>query len=118
MTSKEALEGIEQYILNNKGRLCFFIKLYLGTIKQDLERLEMLEKENKELWKNIEKYNHKFAEVERKKCDLMQENEKLKKAIEIITSKDVCVVYNEIYIPRTKLTQQEYDLLKEVLGNA
>ena len=43
MTSKEALEQLEQYITNEKGRLSIFIKLYFKIIKQDLERLETLE---------------------------------------------------------------------------
>ena len=46
------------------------------------KRLEALEKENQDLWQQIETYNHKFAEVERKKADLTQQNEKLKKAIQ------------------------------------
>ena len=111
-------------------------------IEESLERLEVLEKENQELWKNIEKYNHKFAEVERKKCDLQQENEKLlvnknvaqvlaikyKKAIEILNdkmpiqflgynkygAKPYEIISNGFVIG---LEQQEYDLLKEVLGN-
>ena len=104
MTSKEAFEKIMR-IYGDTNSLEGTYELFL-KIKQDLERLEALEKENKpylelltnnakyqndnqilqqenqDLWQQIENYNHKFAEVERKKCDLQQKIEKLKKALE------------------------------------
>ena len=60
--------------------------------------------------------------------ELLDENEKLKKAIEIIKKKRVNLklmfqepntleAYNNYCLPIYKLTQQEYDLLKEVINN-
>ena len=136
MTSKEALECIIWRLTSHEEDLELreTDKKEIEIIKQDLERLEALEKENKELWENIEKYNHKFAEVERKKADLMQQNEKLKKAIEIIIREKIkpsaflgilkdYKYHNKVDIPYEKvsiyldceLSQQEYELLKEVL---
>ena len=46
---------------------------YATTLK---EKYLDLKQENQDLWQQIENYNHKFAEVERKKADLIQENEK------------------------------------------
>lgn len=127
-------------------------------LKNTFEKKWELQKENKELWENIEKYNHKFAEIERKKADLKLENsnlkhsidekneiigdleeevkdtasfymikcEKFEKAIEIVLKYEINLIkvkqfnyegyvnyckYVNLLIP----TQQEYDLLKEVL---
>lgn len=140
MTSKEALEQLEQYITNEKGRLSIFIKLYFEIIKQDLERLEALKKENKELKQILEK----AEEVEQENLILkidneqlnhianerLKKNEKLKKAIDILKDR-LCVRNGTLSFTRDsyylgikgsfkdikELTQQEYDLLKEVLGN-
>ena len=123
MNSKEALEQLEQYITNEKGRLNFFIKLAFGTIKQDLERLEVLEKEKKTreiLLENkclVECDKFFFQELlkgerniyYKKYIDLQQENEKFKKALNIIKNKCYSLQLSEA-------TDEEYELLKEVLG--
>ena len=83
-------------------------------MKQDLERLEVLEKEHLpylQLLTNNAKYQ----------CDnemLLQENEKLKKAIDILKKYLYVVMDNSGHIINADgyLLKQEYDLLKEVLG--
>ena len=88
-------------------------------IKHDLERLEQLEKENQELKEKlsaIEFWNERY----------MEHNEKLKIAIFIVYMKNVdlellkdcCNLkdYNNRVNFLRELTQQEYELLKEVLG--
>ena len=66
-------------------------------------------------------------QIESECLALQQENEKLKKALDILKGKlELCEsIYsqvfnsNEYYLLCNKtLTQQEYDLLKEVLGDA
>ncbi len=84
MTSKEALEQLEQYITNKKGRLSIFIKLYFEIIKQDLERLKVLEKENKEYFDTICKqaYLLNNKHIDKPIIEMyIQENEKLKSII-------------------------------------
>ena len=160
MTSKEALEKIEQYITNEKGRLCFFIKLYCGTIKQDLERLEAINNvwhknepmesvdinanHLKELYNYINKLQQENQILKQSVKDtydtgqeiiseLTQENEKLKKVIEIL--KKIVSIPLEDDFAKVKIDketkeethyyalsikylidEQEYELLKEVLG--
>ncbi len=158
MTSKEALEELKIYLpaIYSEVAKC------LNTIKQDLERLELTEalynntlKEMKTIKDDDRKLYLKFKDLEKenqelksKYNDLMldfkmfdfntlkQENKKLKKAIEIVKSKNVDIFflvnncefvldnYNyEIeddimkycYKDCSTLTQQECDLLKEVL---
>lgn len=69
------------------------------TYDTSQEIIGELTQENKELWETIEMYNHKFAEVERKKCDLIQENEKLKNDLEFIfkhfSIPPKCFIYEE-----------------------
>lgn len=125
--TQKSYEGVTYTLIDDELR---------AYIEESLERLEVLEKENKELWENIEKYNHKFASVERKKADLIKENEKLKKAIEILIREKIkpsaflgtLKNYKEVYgfdMPYEKacilldcdITEEEFLLLKEVLGN-
>jgi hypothetical protein len=127
MTSKEALELLE-LILNNHSIMLEVDDNRMeciNIIKQDLERLETLEKENKELWENIEKYNHTFASLERKKADLNQENEKLKKAISLlnllfdfeidIETETIYCCLGDVSVNGANL-YEDFKLLKEVLG--
>ena len=113
------------------------MKLYEEILK-DLERLEMLEKENQELKEKIEisqKANKElsftanaYAKAQKPYIEKIQ---KLEKAIEILKdklkielienlnipheplSKIKCCLQSEIWIKG--ITQQEYELLKEVL---
>ena len=141
MTSKEALRNLKNFIGYNSP-----YNKDLDIIKQDLERLEVLEKENQELNENAVSlayenagYQITIEDYEIENVDLREENEKLKKAIEIIKTKRVDIdkllyinnfrEYNKYltfkldgitYLKGVscKLTQQEYELLKEVLGDA
>jgi superfamily I DNA/RNA helicase len=128
MTSKEALKDISYLILQEVDNLKYkdLWKEALNTIKQDLERLEALEKENQELNDVIEKYNHLNVQSFFIRDREREENEKLKKAFEILKNKTKIKAYpfanrlsfeNGCTRYEYKLTQQEYDLLKEVLGD-
>ena len=80
MTSKEALDRFMKTLCeyesdtNNKESV---YSCWYRIIKQDLERLEKLEKEYKETRKLIKSWNKNGGE-------LLRENAKLKKVIEII----------------------------------
>ena len=114
MTSKECLEHICKncdneccpYIHYEKSRCAFY-----GIIKQDLDRLEKLEKENQEL---KERYKHR-AETSN---DLCKEVKHYEKVIEIF--REICSLNNNNKTLETercilRLTEEEYELLKEVL---
>ncbi len=145
MTSKEALEKIKNIELYHRefdededfdgdwkcleyteydGIIAEVYHEEINAIEQDLKRLEELEQENKEL---------KEFQVLTKQglWNLKQENEKFKKAIEIEYNKfnfkfndENLVIY--LFIKELPIhiytwcfdNKQEYDLLKEVLGNA
>ena len=140
--SLEALEELKDEIIpdygleyeDDEGYKNWIDELY-QTIKQDLKRLEDLEgvwlKEewcegvhlNAESLKSLLKYNEELFE---KNLELDKENEKLTKAIEIIKNKKVNIHflflhkledYNRLVCNAYQLTQEEYDLLKEVLEN-
>jgi hypothetical protein len=136
MTSKEALEELREDLEDNDFDKKYIKRIY-NTIKQDLERLEVLEKDNKRLkdfWLEttnklvtVETENEqlkdsiKIKQKQVNKCidTLTQENEKLKKAIEIL--KDYTFIEFDdvdIYLKSSNcpLSYQEYKLLKEVLG--
>lgn len=95
----------------------------LNNIQQALEDREELKKENKYLKEQYENLDRDFNSCHLDYENVKGENEKLKKAIDIIKNKDVDIdllissncldEYNYQYLP---LTQQEYELLKEVLG--
>ena len=114
MLSKEALKDISYLILQEVDNLKYkdLWKEALNTIKQDLERLEVLEREYNNLQRD---YDNKDLEC----IDLYQENEKLKKVIEIYTKlSTIDKESTTSYLVRNgMITQQEYELLKEVLGN-
>lgn len=83
---------------------------------QDLERMEKLQKENQELkeflYQELKELVKKDSNLTRELCDKLEnikkENEKLKKAIEILEDKAVSFV----------LTEEEEKILKEVLADA
>ena len=137
MTSKEALErlvgktsilddtcaSLENCIKCGKCRYnepcetCDDYNLVM-TIKQDIERLEKIEKENQT--------NKDFIKIQNEILKIKEdENTKLKKIIELILNK--CVIelhikvsknveeYNKWNTKCFQLTQEEYNLLKEWL---
>ena len=98
-------------------------------IEESLERLKVLEIENRRLNIILDDTKSDYLKTLRERENLKQENEKLKKVIEIIKNKRVNLnllfqepntleAYNNYCLPIYKLTQQEYELLNEVLGNA
>lgn len=111
---KEALDRLELLEKNNQE----IEKLYLNENKHWCETIDSLRKENQEL-----KFDNEL--ICKLAYDRQVENEKLKKIIEIIINKRINVVFfkackdiKEANIYRSKenkLTQQEYDLLKEFL---
>lgn len=130
MNSKEALEKIkERLFLKENDYVKTFIPCIL-KISQDLDRLETFDYITKQNVELREKVNH-FKNVKnrmRRNCKFYEkENTKLKKIINILKIKRVsihillntnsvgeynfCVNYDQL------LTQEEYELLKEVLGN-
>ena len=129
MNSKEALERI----VDNFGECEVGSRYYdldflkdINTIKQDLERKEELEKENQEMKNHIDSevdfLTNELHEQKERNIDLYRRYEKLKKAIEILKDKSKLILKNDngYYIECGKygyldLTQQEYELLKEVL---
>ena len=112
MTSKEALEILRQelYLILPKN----IRDNLIDTIKQDLERLEI----ERQAYKNLKE----LYDIDTK--SLLQENEKLKNAIEILKNKISISVNRTVVWFETEKgcvifkidTQQEYELLKEVLG--
>lgn len=135
LNSKKALETIGMTKTNNikSASLSKPIVMYLvkelrkkeiQTIKQDLDRLEKLKEKNKVLL-----VNKNVAQGIAKK--FKEENDKLKKVIEIL--KSILIVEDftrengshEYYMCRRNvfpvftmnLTKEQYEQLKEVLGN-
>lgn len=133
MNSREALEHICKtcdnkscpYIQYEKSRC-----IYYGIVKQDLEKLEKLKKENQVLREKVNHFKNVKNRTRRNYKFVEKENTKLKKAIKIIINKGV----NELLLKSTKifaeynkivkhleyfdeLTQEEYELVKEVFGN-
>ena len=109
-------------------------------IKQDLERLEILEKENQELKETLNKLRKMGLEIIEENKQLsnelhklncyrnieLNENEKLKQAIEIL-KRNLYIsehTYNIYFATELGVLEfgkdfnkEEYELLKEVLGN-
>lgn len=141
MQSKEALQQLNNFISREKhinSERNKTINECINTIKQDLERLEVLEKENIELQLQLEQLEDsakirmqqadEYATILKEKyLDLKQENEKLKKALEIIKNKLELefnldeywkgVHYHLWSENGCEITKQEYELLKEVIIN-
>ena len=117
---QEALDKIKNYGLSKGSPISF-------TLEKECDTLQELVDENKVLTETLELYNEKFAGHERVKTDLIQENQKLKKAIEIIKSKEVDItyfLYSNSYVfynfyaienELEPLSSQEYDLLNEMI---
>ena len=133
MTSKEKIRDIKsvinEFYHNEKceGRLTecarkswLLFQEYCDDILHDLEHLEALENENKK-WREI--VGHDLCEALGREI-LLEENEKLKKAIEILKPAiSLSYEWYEYYINFMRrvgcgfnITQQEFELLKEVLG--
>lgn len=121
MTSKEALERLLMLarpcayeVREHRNSYCDMLE---NAITQDLERLEQLEKDNKELRKAVKSWNDSIPK-------LIHENLKLKKAIEILKDhfKLYYNRYTDVYelkadLPLSKIiTKKTYEILKEVLG--
>lgn len=117
--SKEALKNLTYCVNGMESK-----EKYYKIIKQDLDRLEKLEKENQELRKSIKSWNENGG-------NLLKENIKLKKAIKILKDKlKLKLNFSEFknseainaILPLAgsnliSLTPDEYEPLKEVLGN-
>lgn len=124
MTSKEALEIIIFRLTSHEEDLELreTDKKVIEIIKQDLERLEALKKENVELRQEVSALEDYSYDVDCEKEFLIKENEKLKKVIEILKEHlyvkeldiDYILEFNSLY--SNHLTKQEFELLKEVLG--
>ena len=134
MTSKRILEYLYNAskigITSNENAK--ILKDYYKLILKDLNRLEKLEEENKQLKAKLDRSLPRL--VIRNTLDnvlpsLEEENEKLKQALDILKDKlvniDMLILSFQIDIGREsynacveepyQLTQEEYDLLKEVL---
>ena len=102
--SLKALEILRE-CANGEKKVLFSTSLELAnTIKQDLENIEQLKKENENL--KLENFNQYLV--------LNAKIDKLTKAIEILKDKlDITIVFDMVDL----FTQQEYEVLKEVLEN-
>lgn len=131
MTSKEALErlGAEKLARGELIRNDSKVEPYIECINKDLERLEALENENKEYFEIITKqaYLLNNKHIDRPFIEILQqENEKLKKAIEILKKYYKFKLFPPAMdnIPEISIStdwehyisKQEFELLKEVLG--
>ena len=119
MNSKEALARLTYCVNDMESE-----EKYYKIIKQDLDRLEKLEKAHEKL---KERYKHR-AETSNDLCKAVKQYEK---AFDIVTYKSVnililkyCIAkgggvetYNLHYKTEEPITQKEYELLKEVFGN-
>lgn len=121
MTSKEALEKLIKFC---ETQLYYEelreVSPYINCIKQDLDRLEVLEKENKRLENRLKKKKGKLRHYS-----------KIKKVIEIIKNKKVNIYhiwvfddYNqyvehypfaEYHAEEDMLNIEEFNFIKEVL---
>lgn len=114
MTSKECLEKLydacDKDLLYEQCGILDAYELY-EVIKQDLDRLEKLE-DNIKIHKETIKMQQNQIE------SLQSENQKLENAIEIL--KEVCSLNCDKTLETErqflKLSQEEYELLKKVLG--
>lgn len=124
MNSKEALDEMFDLLNYEQTGICGDKNLY-RIIAKDLDRLEMLEKQNKllnetknsvyKVLEDLGKINEENAKL-KKVIELLKKHVALTKDINVITSKlDVPVLYS-LEVSK-EITQQEYDLLDEVLTN-
>lgn len=135
MTPKEALQMIQD---NLTPRVLGIFPVEFHIVKEALYRLEQLEKENQDLKELIKEYkrfkklaNQVIEKFQIGNKNLTEENEKCKKVIDILKNKanirlhilkntDGSKIYEiefilGYYSTIHEITQQEYDLLKEVL---
>ena len=131
MNSKECLYEILCMLNHEEVDECDK-KGLLRIIKQDLDKLEQLEKENQELKETLNKTRKMGLEIIEEKEQLSNElhklncyrnielNEitKLKKALDILKEKNKLNTYYLSLVEYDDgLTIEEYELLKEVLYN-
>lgn len=123
MTGNESLNKIIEYIGTHQDQE---IAEAINILRQNQEHLETLEKEKQATIKLMElmALDNDIVESALILDKYQQENEKLKKAIEIMRNKKVNILflflhkledYNFLVWKKYQLTQEEYDLLKEVL---
>ena len=130
MISKEALEKISWRYVNDPS-----FQEWCNIIKQDLNKLEKLEKENKMLrektnhFKNVKnryRRNEKFVEKENAKLKniikLLEDNFQLvlKQDIDPLLNRKIYAVEiskNYKIYSGFEITQEQYELLKDELGN-
>ena len=135
MTSKDALEILRE-CANGEKKVLFSTSIELAnTIKQDLDRLEKINEvwHKNEPMESVDINGNHLQEAYDFIHRLCEENDKLKKAIEILKSnlfidfKDIGDYYC-IYFKHNKYDEcdytilciedkKQYELLKEVLGN-
>lgn len=129
MNSKKALSKLymacDDELLYEQNGIMFPNELYT-IIEKDLDRLEKLEKENKVLREKVNHFKNIKNRYRRNEKFVEKENAKLKKTIEILKDKLEITLYShdEYFNPPMingteifkNLTQEEYELLKEVLG--
>ena len=138
MTSKEKIIDIKYLIMEHysdkqpledyqkASRNCFF--KYCDDIKQDLERSETLEEENKDLKNRLANEQLAFDKLFESNQKLSELYAKLKQALDILKDKmNLAVYHNKVYNTYSidllkfnedfedKLSQKEYELLKEIL---
>lgn len=122
MNSKEALERILMLarpcayeVREHRNNYCDMLE---NAIKQDLDRLEQLEKENQELIRtqNVILLNSKDCIL--KNMELEEENQELKEAVKILKEKvEINTYYLSLIDNEDGLTVKNYELLKKVFGN-
>lgn len=128
MTSKKSLEQIKNHLLGileiDAPELIHHYETIFPIIEKDLDRLEELENENKEL-------NNKNIALELWNDCYTKENAKLKKAIEILKNKKVNIFhiwgfddylqykqyyfFDEEHTEEDMLNLEEFNFLKEVI---
>jgi hypothetical protein len=121
--SLEALRILSE-CANGEKKLIFSDSLYLESIiKKELEHLKKIEE-------NYYSLNMSYEDIEFENVRLEKENKKLKQAIDILKDKmNLAVYHNKVYNTYSldllkfkedfedELSQEEYELLKEVLEN-
>ena len=124
MESKEALKDILDILMNFEHIYAIddthgVKKQKFEIIEKDLDRLEKLEKENQELKEKCRMLEENEEAVLTTLEISVQENTRLKKVIEIF--RKMCSLNNNKTLETEecflRLTEEEYELLKEVFGN-
>ena len=124
MESKEALKDLLDILMNFERIYAIddtheVKKQKFEIIEKDLDRLEKLEKENQELKEKCRMLEENEEAVLTTLEISVQENTRLKKVIEIF--RKMCSLNNNKTLETEecflRLTEEEYELLKEVFGN-